>query len=71
MSKWIPVNKRLPEKDGNYLCTKVFHPRPDSEIYFVNAGIFQDGHFDDFVTAWQELPEPYRGDEDGQMDSGY
>lgn len=53
---WIPTSDRLPEKDGRYMVTfrdnVYFSPFEDGEWYIVG------------VTAWQEIPEPYR--EDGE-----
>ena len=55
--EWIPVSERLPE-DGRYLCTY--------ETEFgdcVDFGKFYKGDwFVGRVTAWQPLPEPYKGE---------
>lgn len=63
--RWIPVEERLPEKDGFYLVTM------DGEIAgedkpFTGLTEFENGKWlddeDDYqcVLAWQPLPEPYR-----------
>ena len=64
---WIPVEERLPEKDGFYLVTM------DGEIAgedkpFTGLTEFENGKWlddeDDYqcVLAWQPLPEPYKED---------
>lgn len=59
--KWIPCEKKLPEKDGRYMVTfrdnVYFSPFEDGEWYIVG------------VTAWKEIPEPYREEADNaQLD---
>ena len=62
VSKWIPVEERLPE-DGTYLCTL------DGELYRIDepftgmCGI-ENGKWDEegYVIAWQPIPKPYRPD---------
>ena len=61
---WIPVEQRLPEKDGFYIATI------DGEIIgeddpFVGLAEFDRGDWydnEDYtrVIAWRPLPEPYR-----------
>ncbi|MDY3109457.1 MAG: DUF551 domain-containing protein [Lachnospiraceae bacterium] len=66
--KWIPVSKRLPEKDGYYFVTKRFMDgriRTDIEPFWVGADWWKSElHFDGIslweVFAWQPLPEPYK-----------
>ena len=64
-TRWIPVEERLPEKDGFYLVTM------DGEIAgedkpFTGLTEFENGRWfddeDDYqcVLAWQLLPEPYK-----------
>lgn len=59
--QWIPVSERLPEKDGDYLVTfQLLWLKPIEVCHFEN-GVWDKGNYED-VLAWQELPEPYRGD---------
>ena len=61
---WIPVEERLPEKDGFYIATM------DGEVAgqedpFTGLAEFENGKWiddeDDYrcVIAWRPLPEPY------------
>ncbi len=64
---WIPVTERLPEEYGEYLVT-VRAIGWDCEEYDANdiAYFDNDGfHKANKVTAWCELPEPYKGVTDG------
>ena len=74
--RWIPVSERLPEKQGDYLCSlyyavppyNVFHPEKDIYIHDVSVKKFDGKSFISSVKAWQPLPKPYeekRGDSDG------
>lgn len=66
--RWIPVEERLPEKDGVYLVTMVGEFVGDGNP-FVGMEVFEDGTWyadeDDFrpVIAWMPLPEPYQPEE--------
>lgn len=71
MNDWIPVNERLPEKEGRYLAY-IVSPN-DAELQYMmtcDYFIFTDSHSwcpDDEmascnVVAWMPLPEPYKGD---------
>ena len=62
---WIPVEERLPEKDGFYIATM------DGEVAgqedpFTGLAEFENGKWiddeDDYrcVIAWRPLPEPYK-----------
>ena len=67
-TEWIPVEERLPEKDGAYLVTMVEELVGDGNP-FVGMEVFEDGTWyadeDDFhpVIAWMPLPEPYQPEE--------
>lgn len=58
--EWIPCKERLPEKDGRYIVT--IH----SSSTFVAVEFWQNGRWsfrwNEDVTAWAELPEPYEED---------
>ena len=66
---WIPCSERLPEEDGVYLITL-----SDGVDYLTIPADFISNHtwhkwwkidsewiYYDDVTAWQPLPEPYKG----------
>lgn len=54
IGKWIPVSERLPEEDGYYLTTTMYH-----EVY---CDYWEEEHFNrtEAVIAWMPLPEPYK-----------
>lgn len=57
--EWIPVSERLPE-EGTHILVSV-RGEPD----FVATDDYYSYGFDDWkddVTAWQPLPEPYKGE---------
>lgn len=58
---WIPVEERLPEKRGNYLCTVGC----EGCRYIIVGHYNKPGWTDDYagqkVIAWMPLPEPYKG----------
>lgn len=59
---WIPCSERLPEKNGNYLCTMW-----SGEVMICEYGWNGPKTKRDFfrnycaanVIAWREMPEPY------------
>lgn len=59
--RWIPVEEQLPE-DGTYLCTFVGELVGQEDPFTGMCGI-ENGIWDepDCVTAWQPLPESYKG----------
>lgn len=67
VGEWIPVEERLPKKDGIYLTTL------DGEITgenkpFTGMAEFEEGKWIDdekdfqCILAWMPLPEPYKRD---------
>ena len=52
--RWIPVSERLPEENGYYLTTTMYH-----EVY---CDYWEEERFNrtEAVIAWMPLPEPYR-----------
>lgn len=63
---WIPVEKRLPKKEGHYLFTGTRRNEKKlivGETYF-NGINFSEFSFDGFtiIIAWAELPTPYRNE---------
>lgn len=56
---WIPVEERLPEDDGVYLCSLehcMYDDTPDVAIRRFEYGAWCSERR---VIAWQPLPEPY------------
>ena len=60
---WIPVDKLLPKSRGLYLCTA----ECEGDRYVIIGHYNGPGWTDDYagqkVIAWQQLPEPYRSEE--------
>lgn len=61
--QWIPVNERLPDKDGFYLVTVNYGGVAwVHESYFMQCNS-RDVHWDySDVTAWMPMPEHYKGE---------
>ena len=60
--RWIPVNKELPKKDGEYLVTvggEATFTDVDTAWFYYGHWIHQFGCTVK-VIAWMPLPEPYR-----------
>ena len=75
VGKWIPCSERLPEKDGIYIVDDRASNSPwihtagfkaSSKAWCENHGVYYDdkyGRYEDGrVTAWQPLPEPWKGE---------
>lgn len=65
---WIPVEERLPEEDERVMISTkngVVKEGTYTERYgyTMRKGFFTENCFEDLqgVTAWQPLPEPYKG----------
>lgn len=57
-NRWVPVSERLPEKRGWYLVSCLGRGGGNSvTIWFFNGVDFGVG---EEVTAWKELPEPFK-----------
>ena len=64
--RWIPCSKRMPKKNGFYLCTTKDcitilefiegNPHYHEEPSFVSDVL---GKCNSYVVAWMPLPEPY------------
>ena len=54
--KWIPVSERLPEENGYYLTTTMYH-----RVY---CDYWEEERFNrtEVVIAWMPLPEPYKAE---------
>lgn len=70
---WIPCSERLPEAEGEYLCSlyyaippyNLFHPENDIYIHTISIQKFDGTSFKSSVIAWMPLPEPYEvGDQE-------
>lgn len=66
--KWIPVEERPPEEDERVMIStknEVVKEGTYTERYgyTMRKGFFTENCFEDLqgVTAWQPLPEPYKG----------
>lgn len=54
---WIPCSERLPEKNGDYLCSL------GDDAHSIEVDTFTDDHFEIYnVIAWMPLPESYKGE---------
>lgn len=67
--QWIPVNKELPKKDGEYLVTVGGDPDVDTAWFYYGHWIPFCSIINQFgctvkVIAWMPLPEPYEEEED-------
>lgn len=56
VSRWIPVSERLPEENGYYLTTTMYH-----EVY---CDFWVEDRFNrtEAVIAWMPLPKPYKAE---------
>ena len=56
-TEWIPVSKRLPEKNGCYLVSTT-----GENNYIIDMAFYIEGmwHKASRIKAWMLLPEPYR-----------
>ena len=64
---WIPCSERLPDKDGEYICTQKIYNLSNGKLSgkFVELVEFCNGKWRRAkhlkVIAWQPLPEAYHG----------
>lgn len=65
--QWIPVGERLPEQEGAYLVTKTRwgHTWLSVEYFLPGSGWDVGPESTVEPTAWQPLPEPWKGENDG------
>ena len=66
-TEWIPCSERLPEEYTDVLATTVWGDitiaeRLDDSSWFIIEGYSNAN--DEDIVAWQELPEPWKGDEE-------
>lgn len=61
--RWIPVNERLPKKDGRYLVTRYDYVTSTEfiDILWYEKNLWWNMRYtgDYAVTAWMPLPGPY------------
>lgn len=73
--EWIPVSEKLPENSRCVLITDDYETFATDlrlrRYIVVTIGFYEDskwwvlsGDYTENVTAWMELPKPYRGDTD-------
>lgn len=69
-TRWIPVSKELPDKEGYYLCSvRYMYPpynffEPEKVKYMDDVTIQKfDGEFNIEVKAWMPLPPCYKPQE--------
>ena len=71
---WIPCSRELPKKDGQYIVTVKYEHVDGYEDIYSEHGEWVDGHWDagfghcgrvEKVLAWQPLPKPWEGEENG------
>jgi len=62
--KWTPISEGLPKENKTVLATAVFEDG-QKEVGMVSLvkGKWTNGYlsYNDVVTAWMPLPEPFRG----------
>ena len=71
VGEWIPVSERLPEEYESVLFSTHFGGVKFG--YITSYREWKDEaegytHCDDEVTAWQPIPEPWKGDANGEDD---
>lgn len=57
-TRWIPVSEHLPEKAGAYLCSWDWDDNSVGPAYFDKEFCL----FNEQVTAWMPLPDPYKSE---------
>lgn len=64
--EWVPVSKRLPERQGYYICTCKDGPicRRTTTIKWSNGWQLSGRRAFWTVAAWMPLPEPWEGADD-------
>ena len=64
--KWTPIKEVQPTEGGCYLITyRMEGEKPENDQNYVEVDYWDElgkfwQCFDNFVTAWAELPEPYK-----------
>jgi len=70
VGEWIPCSERLPEAEGEYLCSlyyaippyNLFHPENDIYIHTISIQKFDGTSFKSSVIAWMPLPPAFKGE---------
>lgn len=62
--KWIPVSERLPEVGSYILATRSKPEEPKVIVMQYCEHIWATGNLSELITAWQPLPDPYKGGEE-------
>lgn len=64
--KWIPCSKRLPKKEGHYLCS--FKKAKFIDNIYIDLAYWTGGRWYGYlaneINAWMPLPEPWEGASD-------
>ncbi len=74
--QWIPVTEQLPEAQTEVIvsCTD---DSGDTKFRYTSSGWITtdkeywivDNEINNFVVAWREMPEPWKGEDDAKNDS--
>ena len=62
--EWISVNKRVPNKSGNYLVSGKNKVWVSEFLILGEIGGWVGSAFSPIVEAWMPLPEPYKEEEE-------
>lgn len=56
LPKWIPVTKKLPEKDGKFIA--LAYSEANTMDYYYGHWMYMGTEYTRVVTHWMPLPEP-------------
>lgn len=67
--RWIPCSKRLPEREGRYVCTYTYYGKKDVLMFRYEDGQFLVPWYVNEITAWYKPLEPWEGGQDDTAES--